>query len=259
MRIAQAPRIVAVMHHLTTDPGAVATILAARGIALEFVHPRYGDALPAIGTFEAAVVFGGTMGVACGEAWMADELAWAAEGLEADVPMLGICLGAQILARALGARVEPHRSGVDERGYVDIRPTTAGRDLPRRVFQFHGEGFALPRGATLLAGGDDFPVQAFSRGRSRGLQFHPEVTREILEDWTSRANLDLARGCRHQRRRNEDDFARHQPAVARWLEGLVAETLLGGPAAARPTCAKGQIPMAGQRRGADPAGVGIHA
>lgn len=112
------------------------------------------------------------------------------EAVHAGVPVLGICLGAQILARALDAAVP--RSPVRELGFLPVRLTDAGRDDPvtapfdgvPRVFQWHADTFDLPEGALLLAEGDDVPHQAFRVGEhAYAVQFHPEPTEEGIAAW----------------------------------------------------------------------------
>ena len=109
-------------------------------------------------------------------------------------PLLGICLGAQMMARTLGARVYCHVDQRTEAGYYPIRPTPEGRAVydqwPDHVYEWHREGFDLPPGAVLLAEGDAaFPVQAFRYGPAAfAIQFHPEVTYAMmrtrrLADW----------------------------------------------------------------------------
>jgi GMP synthase (glutamine-hydrolysing) len=113
-----------------------------------------------------------------------------AEAVEHDVPVLGICLGGQLLARAMGAEVRTLET--KEIGFIDISATPAGRDDPvlssfapsTPVFLFHEDAFELPEGAELLFRGDAVPNQAFRYGRSAyGIQFHLEVTEEIISDW----------------------------------------------------------------------------
>ena len=96
-----------------------------------------------------------------------------------------------MLARHLGGRVDFHGEGQVEVGYYPIRPTEHGRAIcevwPDHVYQWHREGFDLPPGATLLAEGDTFPVQAFRQGdNAYAIQFHPEVTHAMMCRWTIR-------------------------------------------------------------------------
>jgi len=140
-----------------------------------------------------AVVFGGPMSANDPDDYIGREIDWIGVPLAEGAPFLGICLGAQMLAKHLGGRVAPHPQGRVEVGYYPLRPTEFGRGLmpwPRQVYQWHCEGFEVPRGAQLLAEGDDFPNQAFLYGPcAMGLQFHPELTLAMMNKWT-------VRGCR---------------------------------------------------------------
>ncbi len=124
------------------------------------------------------------------EDYIREETEWIGLALAEGAPFLGLCLGAQMLARHLGAAVGPDPDGRVEIGYYPIRPTEAGRrlmDWPDLVHHFHREGFDLPAGATLLAEGDVFPNQAFSFGPSVfAFQFHIELTMAMVGRWTGR-------------------------------------------------------------------------
>jgi GMP synthase (glutamine-hydrolysing) len=145
--------------------------------------------------YDALAILGGAMS-ANDEAehpWLADLGALAAVFEAADKAVLGVCLGAQIMARRHGARV--WRMGALEAGFVDLRVTEAGRRDPLfaglgpdlTVFQHHYEAFDLPAGAVNLVTGGLCEVQAFRRGRAAyGFQFHLEVSIDTVRDWMRR-------------------------------------------------------------------------
>jgi GMP synthase-like glutamine amidotransferase len=111
------------------------------------------------------------------------------EAVDADVPILGLCFGGQLLARVLGGEV--YRSSASEIGWLPVRTTDPDLVPEGPWFQWHFDTFTVPPGATLVAESDVGP-QAFVSGRSLGLQFHPEVTTAIMDDWvrTYRHELD---------------------------------------------------------------------
>ena len=130
-----------------------------------------------------------------GYPFLADEVRWLRQAVEADLPVLGVCLGAQLLAKALGSRVFANR--VKEIGWyeVELLPEAADDPLfcdvasPATVFHWHGDTFDLPRGAVQLARSSQCENQAFRFGPSAyGLQFHLEMTAEMIDDWLCEAN-----------------------------------------------------------------------
>jgi len=138
------------------------------------------------------VVLGGPMNVDEVDRYpfLAREVNWIAEALRRELPVLGVCLGAQLLAKTLGARV--YASGVKEIGWYDIEltpsaesdPLFAGLQRRQTVFQWHGDTFDLADGAVLLASSRLCRHQAFRYGSSAwGLQFHVEMTAELIHTW----------------------------------------------------------------------------
>jgi len=183
--------VLIILHQESSIPGRVGHALRALGFPLDIRRPRFGDPLPkTMDEHAGAVIFGGPMSVHDGEDFIRREIDWIGVPLAAGSPFLGICLGAQMLALHLGAKVRRHEQGLVEIGYYPIRPTEAGRQCcptwPARVYHWHDEGFSLPQGAALLAEGDTFPCQAFQMGRAFGVQFHPDVTYAMMHRWTTR-------------------------------------------------------------------------
>ncbi len=219
-------RALCLQHVPFEGPGAFAPLLAQRGYRLD---PRLvpAEGLPtAPGDF--LLVMGGPMSVNDPEPWIREEIEFLKLAVQAGVPVLGVCLGAQLLARALGATVRPG-PGL-EVGMTPVHLTEDGRQDPVfgtfpdpfEVFQWHGEGFDLPAGAVSLARSAHYPCQAFRYGeRAYGLLFHLEMERAGIEA--------LCRACPGDLRRAKLDaatlLARAAPVLPRQHEW--ATRLLG--------------------------------
>jgi GMP synthase (glutamine-hydrolysing) len=230
-------RVLIVLHQEHSTPGRIGRLLLESGYTLDIRRPRFGDPLPAaMDAHDGAIIFGGPMSANDEEAWIRDEIDWIGTPLAAGKPFLGICLGAQMLARHLGHRVAPHPEGKVEVGYYPIRATEHGgklcaRAFPDRVYQWHREGFDLPTGATLLARGDDFEAQAFSYGgRAFGLQFHPEVTYAMMCKWTIKGGERLTLPGALPRDMHLKGWYLHDGAVAHWLQAFLRTWIQGGGA-----------------------------
>lgn len=187
-------RKVLVLQHVAYEPlGTLDPLLRSRRVRIRYVNfGRHPDARPHLRDYDALVVLGGPMNVDEGDRHphLRTEIELLQEATARDMPVLGICLGAQLLARALGAEVT--RNPVKELGWHDIALTSEGlRDpvlsaLPPtgRIFQWHGDTFGLPQGATLLASSPACAHQAFRWGRhAYGLQFHLEVDAALVDRW----------------------------------------------------------------------------
>jgi GMP synthase (glutamine-hydrolysing) len=188
------PPVLIVLHQEHSTPGRIGHALKSRGYRLDVRRPRFDDPLPeTLADHAGAVVFGGPQSANDTESFIRREIDWIGVPLSEKKPFLGICLGAQMLARHLGTRVDLHPEGQVECGYYPIRPTETGLAVcgrwPDHVYQWHREGFELPAGSALLAEGDAFPVQAFRHGPcAYGIQFHPEVTHAMMCRWTTRGH-----------------------------------------------------------------------
>ncbi len=214
--------ILIVMHQENSTAGRVGYALQERGFALDIRKPRYGDPLPqTMAEHAGAIVFGGPMSVTDGADFVRREVDWIAVPLKESKPFLGICLGAQMLAHHVGARIYTHADGQVECGYYPLRPTEIGRSVcdpwPEQVYQWHREGFDLPAGAELLAEGETFPVQAFRYGSGCALQFHPDVTHATICRWTTRGHDRTLMPGAKPRAAHFADRAVYDPAGRAWL------------------------------------------
>src|SRR5271165_3055275 len=176
--IAHKP-VLLVMHRMESEPGAIGQYLRLRNIAADVRRPRFGDSLPeTLEEHAGAIVFGGPMSANDPDPYIKTEIGWMAVPLREEKPLLGICLGAQMLAKHLGGEVRGHHTGQVEAGYEPIAPAQAAEDFgpwPSHVYHWHREGFTLCRDAVKLAEGQVFENQAFRFGKcALGVQFHPE-------------------------------------------------------------------------------------
>lgn len=220
-------KILVVVHQETSTPGLVGELLRADDYVLDLRCPAMGIPLPErVDDYAGTIVFGGPMSANDDDSlpYIRTELDWIPVVLEAKQPYLGICLGAQLLARVLGATVAPHPNAVREVGYVPIQPVLCSQNplAPlTHVFHWHKEGFELPQGATLLATGEIFPNQAFCYGGTAyGLQFHPEVTNDIIQFWNAKAielNLPVDQPYDEQIK----GHTRYAASVESWLKDFL--------------------------------------
>ena len=230
------PPVLIVLHQEHSTPGRIGHALKSRGYPLDIRRPRFDDPLPdTLADHSGAIVFGGPQSANDNEAFIRREIDWIGVPLAEKKPFLGICLGAQMLARHLGTRVDVHPEGQVECGYYPIRPTPAGLGVcgrwPDHVYQWHREGFDLPLGADLLAEGDSFPVQAFCyNGAAFALQFHPDVTHAMMCRWTTRGHERMLLPNAKPRVAHFADRAVYDPAGRAWLAAFLNHWL-GKPAA----------------------------
>lgn len=183
------PPILVIQHSENAGTGYVGLVLKQLGHALDIRRPFLGDGLPhTLDHHAGTVVFGGPMSANDNEDYLHRELDWLSIPLEEEKPYLGICLGAQLLAKSLGATVAPDPDGHSEIGYYPLQTKRAVHDdltFPERVMQWHFEGFTLPDGSELLCEGlGAFQNQAFRYGPAAfAVQFHPEATVGIVTKW----------------------------------------------------------------------------
>ncbi|MFC6635226.1 type 1 glutamine amidotransferase [Microbulbifer taiwanensis] len=172
-------RLLVIQHEKHEGPGYIADWAAARGVELEIIDPRQ-QLLPDCG-FDGLVVLGGLMDVRDHRElpWLAWEIDWISRATRTSVPILGICLGSQLLAHALGAEVIEMPQ--EELGWLPVTPKRDWQFGTGLVFHAHKYRFAIPEGARCLAESKLCPHQAFSAGAHiLGLQFHLEWSAEDI-------------------------------------------------------------------------------
>ena len=186
-------KLLVIQHVPYEGLGTFEPVFTQRGCTLVRLHPANPHARwPRLTNVQGVVIMGGPMGVYEQDRYpfLTKELAFLREAVEMRLPILGVCLGAQLLAHALGADVRKH--AVKEIGWYPLTKEAGAADDPlfapftstETVFQWHGDTFALPRGAVRLASSPWCAQQAFRyRDNVYGLQFHVEVTADIIAAW----------------------------------------------------------------------------
>lgn len=184
--------MVVILKHVPYEgPGIIADILEGRGLPFKTLEIHAGDPLPLSPAGLTGVIsMGGPMSVNDGLPFIDREQGFLVEAIDRGLPVLGVCLGAQIIAKALGAEVYPGEQAevgwgevnVSEEGSGDPIFSSVGEEIP--VLHWHGETFDLPEGASHLASSPLYANQAFRWGECvYGLQFHLEATREMIREW----------------------------------------------------------------------------
>jgi GMP synthase (glutamine-hydrolysing) len=257
--------VLLVLHQEQSTPGRVGHALARLGYPLDIRRPRFGDPLPQTMAHHAgAVVFGGPQSANDAEEFVRREIDWMDVPIAEQKPLLGICLGAQMMARALGARVFCHVDQRAEVGYYPVKPTPEGKAIhdpwPQRFYQWHRDGFDLPPGAVLLAEGDEhFPVQAFRYGPSAfAIQFHPEVTHAMMCRWTIRGQARFALPGAKGRAEHFADRPVYDYSVRQWLAGFLGHWLDASRSSAATNRQTRDVVRAFEDAMPDP-GVNLHA
>lgn len=195
---------VAIFRHAPIEgPGYFATYLERHGIPWREIKIDAGEPVPEIPrAFSGLVFMGGPMSVNDDLPWIAPVLRLIRASVDADVPVLGHCLGGQLMAKALGGEVR--RSPVKEIGWgrVDVLECPPAKqwfgDGPRSfdAFHWHGETFSIPPGATRVASSPYCENQAFAHGKHLGMQCHVEMTRELIESWCESGAREIARNVK---------------------------------------------------------------
>ena len=231
---------VAIFRHFPIEgPGYFATFLELHGIPWQLIRIDAGDAVPSdIIAFSGLAFMGGPMSVNDELPWIAPVLALIRAAQVADMPVLGHCLGGQLMAKALGGTVS--RNPVKEIGWGDVTVADDadaahwfGHAVPAfRSFHWHGETFTIPPGARRLLSSTHCVNQAFSLGNSLGMQCHIEMTPQMIDSWCESGAREIARSSDSpgvdqaaEIKVDLDERLRGLHAVAdgvyaRWIEGV---------------------------------------
>ncbi len=186
-------KVIVFQHVANKILGTLNPIMKENGLRMRYVNfERDPQAAPSMERYNGLIVLGGNMGVYEAEKYthIKTEIKLIEEALKKDIPILGICLGSQMLAQVLGATVRKHSE--KEVGWCNISLTSEGLVDPlfkhfkstEKIFQLHGDTFNLPQSTTHLAYSDICPAQAFRYGtKVYGLQFHLEVDSAMIHRW----------------------------------------------------------------------------
>jgi GMP synthase (glutamine-hydrolysing) len=223
--------VLLVLHQHHSNPGHVGQWFRRNGYAVDIRRHFQGDPLPeTLAAHSGAVIFGGPQSANDNLDYIRREVDWIGVALKEAKPFLGICLGAQMLAHHLGGRVDHCSTGSVEVGYHPIHATQAGHELafPSRVYQWHREGFELPRDGTLLATSDGaYPNQAFQYGSAFGVQFHPEITFLQVNRWSGSNPMRLLMRGAQPRQKHIETHLTDAPKVHAWLDRFLGRWVTG--------------------------------
>jgi len=191
-----------IFRHIDCEgPAYLQTLLQEKNILSELVRIDEFEAINTSLDHVAGLIFmGGSMSVNDPLAWIDLELALIQQAVQEQIPVLGVCLGSQLLAKALGSRIYP--GPCMEIGWYPINcitshPLTVGLPEQFEVFHWHGETFDLPKDAQLLFSNERYQNQGFAVGPHLGLQCHIEMEAEQVREWIRRNPADLERRCEH--------------------------------------------------------------
>ena len=223
-------RVLLMDHAVSKRDDRASSYLQAQGHAIAWCSPGQGDALPATTDYDAMILYGGAEMLSIDidrpeTAYLRRETDFAERWLATGKPFLGICLGAQIMAKALGGEVRPREDRLYELGFVRIEATERGGGFlpePMHVYHWHQEGFSLPDEAEHLATGPVFPHQAIRHGRrAYGIQFHPEVWPQTFQRWLDEVPDALGRPGAQPREKQVADAARYDAAMHAWFRDFL--------------------------------------
>lgn len=229
------------MHSVTEGPAYFATFLQVHGVPWQVIRVCDGEPVPAdVSEFSGLGLMGGPMSVNDDLPWIAPELALIREAVRVDIPLIGHCLGGQLMSKALGGVVS--RNPLKEIGWSRVDVVNAaeghrwlGETASFNSFHWHGETFTIPEGATRFAASAACANQMFAMGKHLGMQCHVEMTADLINAWCADGHEEVVSSAAHApsvqgpdemlERVDEKVAALHVTAdrlYSEWIKGLVA-------------------------------------
>ncbi|MCX7760447.1 MAG: gamma-glutamyl-gamma-aminobutyrate hydrolase family protein [Hydrogenothermaceae bacterium] len=219
-------KVLAIRHVKIEHAGMIEEILHQRGYIIEYIDTANGDVVKnPLDEYSLILVLGGYMG-AYEESiypFLSYEFKIMEKALELDIPLLGICLGSQMLAKVLGSKVYKGEKG-KEIGFFDVYKVSDHPyfyEFPKtlKVFQWHGDTFDLPVGAERVFTSDKYENQGFVYKRTVGLQFHIEVNQEMIQEWLEEYKDEILQENLNPEKIKEDAM-KYIPTLKNYLKAL---------------------------------------
>ena len=188
--------IICILHQPHSKVRRVGKQIKKLGLEYINIRPCLGETLPKdFINYRGVIIFGGPMSVYEKNkySFLRDEIDWIKRVIEFDVPLFGICLGAQLIAKSIGGDVFPHSNKIHEIGYYPIFPekeyvNSFEKQQTFYAYQWHKDTFTIPKEASLIASGSKFNNQAFIyKEKTLAVQFHPELTISVMKKWSQLA------------------------------------------------------------------------
>ena len=225
--------ILCISHHVEVELGIIKSFLLSNNCNINIAKPlndcsylKYD-----INDLSGVIILGGSMNVADEKKLIGlrKEIKWIKNLIDKNIPTIGICLGAQLIAKAAGAEVGPRKDKIVEIGYKNIinnSNKSIFKNFPKKVFQWHSQGFTLPNSAKLIASNSTFTTQAFSiKNKIFGFQFHPEVDKKMILNWNKKSAYMLSfRGAIPENTQLEDHI-KYSNIVRSWFEKFMKNWL----------------------------------
>ena len=221
-------KILCISHHKEVELGLLENFFLDNDFKLDVQKPLYNsEIINNFDNYSGIVILGGAMNVNDTKEFpgLKKELKFIKHLVYKDIPTIGICLGAQMIAKSQGSLVNPHKKKLVEIGYKDIY-NKSGRiifdNFPKKVFHWHSEGFDLPQNAEIVATNNTFKVQAFClKDNIYGFQFHPEVIESMILSWNIKSAHMLNKSGATSTKNQLEEHKKYSDSVKVWFIGFL--------------------------------------